>query len=65
MDVEFERNEFMNGGESDYSNTAEMGSGIIHPPPLDPLDGLDVVIGGWWVCKGIPTFVLYLNEDRP
>jgi len=49
MDLEFERNEFMNGGESDFSmasNTAEMGSGIIYPPPLDPLDGLDVVIGG-------------------
>ena len=58
MDVEFERNEFMNGRDGKWDHLPTV-------PPLDPLDGLDVVIGGWWVCKGIPTFVLYLNEDRP
>eukprot|EP00553_Chaetoceros_curvisetus_P007047 CAMPEP_0204631830 /NCGR_PEP_ID=MMETSP0717-20131115/23599_1 /ASSEMBLY_ACC=CAM_ASM_000666 /TAXON_ID=230516 /ORGANISM="Chaetoceros curvisetus" /LENGTH=468 /DNA_ID=CAMNT_0051649513 /DNA_START=38 /DNA_END=1447 /DNA_ORIENTATION=- len=47
MDLEIERNDFMGMGPEDdvnFENDSMEGSGIFYPPPMDPLDGLDVVL---------------------
>ena len=67
MDLEIERNDFMGidmdcDGEGGPSMDGNFGSGIIYPPPMDPLDGLDVVLGNG-LTRGVPTYERSHRDD--
>jgi len=67
MDIELERNVFIGQGRvwGDTSSVDD-GSGIIMPPPLDPLDGLEVVLGNGFtrgLLRVIPRRRLRLDQN--
>ena len=52
----FEEDHLWSSGANEHDTG---GSGIIYPPPIDPLDGLEVVCGGGSFTRGILRVVPY------
>jgi hypothetical protein len=46
MDLQIPRSSGASGRGAESFDIMDGGSGIIQPPPLDPLDGLEVIVGG-------------------